>query len=46
MVNAAKNWGYMCEGVNASLLVLPKREPRQQARAFTTEQAKAILDLD
>ena len=45
MLNTAKNWGYLCEGVSVSRLVLPQREPRQQARAFTPEQAKAILDL-
>jgi len=45
MLNTAKNWGYLCEGVSVSRLVLPIREPRQQARAFTPEQAKAILDL-
>ena len=45
MLNSAKNWGYLCEGVSVSRLVLPKRGPRQQGRAFTPGQAKAILEL-
>ncbi len=45
MLNTAKNWGYMCDGVSVSQLVLPEREVRHQARAFTAEQARAILDL-
>src|SRR5215472_12367293 len=45
MLNTAKNWGYTCEGVSVSRLVLPEREVREQARTFTPEQAKAILDM-
>jgi integrase len=45
MLNTAKNWGYICEGVSVSRLVLPEREVKQQARFFTPEQAKAILEL-
>ena len=45
MLNTAKNWGYSCEGVSVSRLVLPEREVREQARTFTPEQAKAILDM-
>jgi hypothetical protein len=45
MLNTAKNWGYICEGISVSRLVLPEREVKQQARTFTPEQAKAILDL-
>lgn len=45
MLNTAKNWGYICEGVSVKRLVLPEREVRQQARAFTPDQAKAIFEL-
>lgn len=45
MLNTAKNWGYICEGVRVSRLVLPQREVKRQAKTFTTEQAKAILEL-
>jgi integrase len=45
MLNTAKNWGYVCEGVSVNRLVLPKREVRPQAKTFTPEQAKAILEL-
>jgi len=45
MLNTAKNWGYVCDGVRLQRLVLPEREVRRQARAFTAEQAKAILEL-
>jgi integrase len=45
IVNTAKSWGYICDGVSVSRLVLPKREVKQQARTFTPEEAKAILGL-
>jgi integrase len=45
MLNTAKNWGYICEGVSMQRLVLPEREVRKQARTFTPEQAQAIIDL-
>lgn len=45
MLNTAKNWGYICEGVRVSRLVLPQREVKRQAKTFTPEQAKAILEL-
>jgi integrase len=45
MLNTAKNWGYICEGVSVSRLVLPEREVKQQGRAFTPVQAMAILEL-
>jgi integrase len=45
MLNTAKNWGYICEGVSVKRLVLPEREVKQQARAFTPEQARAIIEL-
>lgn len=45
MLNTANNWGYICEGVSVNRLVLPKREVRPQAKTFTPEQAKAILEL-
>src|SRR5215471_170283 len=45
MLNTARNWGYICEGVRVSRLVLPERKVKQQARVFTPEQAKAILEM-
>jgi integrase len=45
MLTTAKNWGYICERVNLNRLVLPEKKVRQQARTFTAEQAKAILEL-
>jgi len=45
MLNTAKNWGYICDGVSINRLVLPERKVQQQARSFTPEQAKAILGL-
>jgi integrase len=45
MLNTAKNWGYICDGVSVKRLVLPEREVKQQARTFTPEQAKAIIEL-
>jgi integrase len=45
MLNTAKNWGYICEGVSVRRLVLPERKVRQQAKTFTPEQARAILEL-
>jgi hypothetical protein len=40
MLNTAKNWGYICEGVSISRLLLPERKVKQQARSFTPGQAK------
>jgi integrase len=45
MLNTAKNWGYTCDSVSVSRLVFPGREVRHQARSFTAEEARAILDL-
>ena len=45
MLNTAKNWGYICEVVSVKRLVLPERQVKQQARTFTPEQAKAIIEL-
>jgi integrase len=45
MLNTAKSWGYICEGITVKRLVLPGRPVRQQARAFTPEQARAIMEL-
>jgi integrase len=44
MLNTAKKWGYICEGVTFKNLVLPEREVRKQARTFTPQQAKDIID--
>jgi len=45
MLNTAKNWGYTCDGVTVRRLVLPERKVKEQARTFTPEQAKAIIEL-
>jgi integrase len=45
MLNTANNWGYICEGVSVRRLVLPERKVKEQARAFTPEQAKAVIQL-
>jgi integrase len=45
MLNTAKNWGYICEGVSVRRLMLPERKVKRQAKTFTPEQAKAILEL-
>ena len=44
MLNTAKNWGYLCEGVSVRRLVLPTREVKQPARTFAPEQARAIIE--
>lgn len=44
MLNTAKKWGYICEGLTVKNLVLPEREVRKQARMFTPQQAKDIID--
>ncbi len=43
MLNTAKSWGYICEGVSVKKLVLPQRGIREQAHSFTPEQARKIL---
>jgi len=45
MLNTAKNWGYICEGIALKRLALPPRGIRQQAAAFTPEQAQDIIQL-
>jgi len=45
MLNTAKRWGYICEGVTFKNLVLPERGLRSQGRTFTPEQANMILDM-
>jgi integrase len=43
MLNIAKSWGYICEGVKVANLVLPQRDIREQAHSFTPDQARKIL---
>jgi integrase len=43
MVNIAKSWGYICEGVRVAKLVLPQRGIQEQAHSFTPDQARKIL---
>jgi integrase len=45
MLNSAKNWGYICEPIVLKRLVLPPRGIRQQARMFTPEQSRDIIQL-
>jgi integrase len=43
MLNVAKSWGYVCEGVRTAKLVLPQRGIQEQAHSFTPDQARKIL---
>ncbi len=43
MVNTAKEWGYVCEGMNRRGLALPARKERARASFFTAEQARQII---
>lgn len=43
MVNTAKVWGYICEGVSLDNLVLPERGVVQEARSFTVSEAQRII---
>jgi len=43
MLTTAQNWGYICEGLKFSKLVLPERSVQEEARTFTQEQARSII---
>ena len=43
IVNTAKRWGYVCEGVDFGRLVFPTAGEKQQARFFTAEQVRRII---
>jgi integrase len=43
MLNTAKNWGYICEGVSFSKLVLPERGVKRESRCFSAEEAGKII---
>jgi integrase len=43
MLTTAKNWGYVCEGVDQHKLVLPGRGIRKDAACFTADQVRNIL---
>lgn len=45
MLRTAQNWGYVSQGISFSKLALPERSLKEQARRFTTEQARAILAM-
>jgi integrase len=45
MMNTAKRWGYICEGVDFSRLAFPARTERKRARFFTAEQARRIIEV-
>lgn len=40
MLNTAKDWGYVCEGMRLKRLALPSREARKTPRFFTAEEAR------
>jgi integrase len=43
MLNTAKNWGYICEGVSLNRLALPERGIKREARCFTADEVRRIL---
>ncbi len=43
ILTTAQNWGYICEGLKFSKLVLPERSIQEQARTFTPELARVII---
>jgi len=44
ILNTAKRWGYICEGVDFNRLAFPARGERTRARFFTAEQARCIIE--
>jgi len=44
ILNTAKQWGYICEGVSLKTLALPSQKEREIARFFSAEQARQIID--
>jgi integrase len=45
MLTTAKNWGYVCEGVDQQKLVLPGRGIRKDAACFTADEVRNILRI-
>jgi integrase len=43
MLNTAKDWGYVCEGMSLKRLALAPREARKTPRFFTAEEARRII---
>lgn len=43
MLTTARNWGYVCEGVDLNKLVLPERDITKRAKVFSPEQAGQII---
>lgn len=44
ILNTAKRWGYICEGVDFSRLAFPAKGERIRARFFTADQARRIIE--
>jgi integrase len=45
MLTTAKNWGYVCEGVDQHKLVLPGQGIRKDVACFTADQVRNILRI-
>ncbi|HET6143882.1 MAG TPA: site-specific integrase [Candidatus Acidoferrales bacterium] len=45
ILSTARDWGYVCEQIDANKLRLPARESRYEAPYFTIDQVKQILAL-
>jgi len=45
ILDTAKNWGYVCEGVDQHKLVLPGPGIKKEAACFTAEQIRNILQI-
>ena len=43
ILNTAKQWGYICEGLSLRTLALPAQQERETARYFSAEQARNII---
>lgn len=43
MLTCARRWGYICERVDISELVLPKEEVKTEGRFFTPDQVRKII---
>lgn len=43
MLNTAKNWGYVSEGVSLNKLALPERSIQEQTASFSAEQVRQII---
>lgn len=43
ILNTAKDWGYVCEGMSLKRLALPPREARKTPRFFTAEEARRVI---